>query len=265
MKSDAVRSCVFCGAAADSKEHVFAKRLCKRAGAVKYPIVVGLSTEGKKPVTRNEHLIEGIQVRHVCTGCNNGWMNDLEGWFESRLGFLIEPQWPKLALAMIEEIKPERNKLAQWMMKTAVMFSRASLQGEHPVRFSRTITEKVKDGILPENCWIDLAYSKAKPSTVAGTITRCFRVINGRQPMQVQVLKSGDGFKFIVQFNHLLLRIGQAPGANVTYQSSRGELPVRLYPTPAPGIHDNFAYQDFMQFEHSVILETWKGCQGNIA
>jgi len=83
--------------------------------------------------------------------------------------------------------------------------------------------------------------------------------------MQIQVLKSGDGFKFIVQFNHLLLRIAQAPGANVTYQSQRGELPVRLYPTPIPRTPENFAYEDIMKFEHSVVLETWAGCRGNIA
>jgi hypothetical protein len=33
MKITAFRSCVFCGLTADSREHVFAKRLCARAGA----------------------------------------------------------------------------------------------------------------------------------------------------------------------------------------------------------------------------------------
>jgi hypothetical protein len=191
-------------------------------------------------------------------------MNKLESWFESRLGFLIEPQWPHLALTMIEELKSERNKLAHWLMKTAVMFSLASLQNEHHVEFSPAVTQKVKDGILPENCWVDLAYSKTKPSTVAGTITRCFRVINGREPEQFQILKRGDGFKFIVQFNHLLLRIAQAPMANVNYESKRGEIPVRIYPTPCQLTPEDFAYEDIMKFEHSVLLETWNGCRGNI-
>ncbi|HTV40680.1 MAG TPA: hypothetical protein VMF08_08895 [Candidatus Sulfotelmatobacter sp.] len=189
-------------------------------------------------------------------------MNDLEAWFESRLGYLIEPQWPKLALMMIEELRSERNKLAQWLMKTAIMFSKASLQGEYPVEFSADVMQKVKDGILPENCWADLAYSKSVASKVGGTITRHFHVINGGKP-QDQVLNNGDGFKFNVQFNHLLLRLGQMPNANVTYQSQRGECPVRLYPTPLR-IPDNFDYEDIMQFEHSLVLETWNGCSGNI-
>ena len=262
MKADDRRRCVFCGSPADSKEHVFAKRLCKRAGAVKYPVIAGLSIEGQNRATRKEHQIESVQVRHVCTTCNNTWMNDLETWFEQRLGFLIEPQWPKLAVPMIEVLKTERTQLAKWLMKTAVMFSLASLQGEHPVEFAPAITRKIKDGNLPKNCWIDLAYSKF--STIGGTMTRCFRVLNAGKYYPSQVVKNGDGFKFYVQFNHLVLRIGQAPGANVTYQSWNGELPVRLYPTPVPKIPENFNYEDVMKFEQAVVLETWANCPGNI-
>jgi hypothetical protein len=152
--------------------------------------------------------------------------------------------------------------LAQWLMKTAVMFSLSSLQGQHPVEFAPVDIAKIKDGVLPKNCWVDLAYSTF--STVGGAITPCFRVINSGKYNPSQVLKTGDGFKFYVQFNHLLLRIGQVPGANVTYQSWHGELPVRLYPTPVPKIPDNFGYEDIMKFEHAVVLETWQGCQGNI-
>ena len=264
MKSDGRRCCVFCGSPADSREHVFAKRLCNRAGAGNYPVIAGFSVQGQESVTRKEHQIEAVQVRHVCSTCNNTWMNDLEAWFELRLGFLIEPEWPQLALTMIKELGPERNKLAHWLIKTAVMFSLASLQGEHPVEFDPVVTRKIKDGILPDNCWIDLAYSKSVLSAIGGTITRHFYVKNGMLPIQSQVIKNGDGFKFIVQFNHLLLRIAKAPSANVTYQSQGGEIPVRLYPTPNPRIPDNFAYEDIMKFERSVILETWQGCPGNI-
>jgi hypothetical protein len=262
VKNDSARFCVFCGSpAVNSNEHVFALRLCNRAGAVKYRVIAGLSVEGQENVTRPAHTIQGVQVRHVCKPCNNRWMNDLETWFESRLGFLIEPQWPRLALTMIEELKPERNKLAHWLMKTAVTFSLASLQGEHRVEFSPAVTHKIKDGILPQNCWIDLAYSKLRDC--GATLTRHFYVRNGGQSIQSLPLKNGDGFKFIVQFNHLLLRIAQAPGANVEYYRQHGEIPVRLYPTPRQ-TPANFAYENIMDFERSVILETWAGCRGNI-
>lgn len=263
MKAAAGRCCVFCGSPADSREHVFAKRLCKRARAVRFPVIPGLFREDKGTVTRKQHYLEAVQVRHVCTTCNNTWMNDLEAWFERRLGCLIEPHWPKLALPMIETLKAERDQLAHWLMKTAVMFSHASLQGDLKVEFTPEVTRKIKEGVLPAHCWVDLAYSKI--STVGTSITRCFRVINGWKYNPSLVLKNGDGFKFIVQFNHLLLRIAQAPAANVTYQSWQGELPVRLYPTATPRTPDHFAYEDIMKFEHAVILETWLDCKGNVA
>ena len=135
MTTSASRCCVFCGSPANSREHVFAKRLCKRAGAVRFPVIPGLFIEGKGTTTRKTHHIEGVQVRHVCANCNNTWMNDLEAWFERRLGCLIEPGWPKLALPMIETLKVERHHLAEWLMKTAVMFSLASIRGDLPVDF----------------------------------------------------------------------------------------------------------------------------------
>jgi hypothetical protein len=254
------RCCVFCGATADSKEHVFVRRLYKRAGAVEYPVVAGLFLEGKGKMERPAHDIANVVVRRVCKPCNNGWMNDLEAWFEGNLGFLIEPQWPKLAVMMIESLKKEPHKLAQWMMKTAVMFSFAILQGEQRIEFAPKDTLKIKDGILPENIWVDLAF--ASYPTIGGAITRGFRVLNAGKYFPNQVLKNGDGFKFYVQFNHLLLRIGQAPQAKIFYACARDEYPVRIYPTPATKIPDNFAYEDIMKFEQAVILKTCKGCKG---
>lgn len=262
MKALAGRCCVFCGSPADSREHVFAKRLCKRAGAVRFPVIPGVFTEGKGTFTRRQYHLEAVQVRHVCTDCNNTWMNGLEAWFEQRLGYLIEPNWPKLALPMIEALKAERGQLAHWLMKTAVMFSLACVQGDLHVEFAPEVTRKLKKGILPDHCWVDLAYSKLP--TVGGAIGKCFRVINGGKYNPSQVFSRGVGFRFTVQFNHLLLRIARAPGANVTYQSWQGELPVRLYPTPTPRIPDYFSYEDIMKFEHAVVLETWQNCQGDV-
>jgi hypothetical protein len=262
VETPAGRTCVFCGGPADSREHVFAKRLCKRAGAVRFPVIQGLYTEAVGTVTRKQHAVEAFQVRHVCVTCNNTWMNDLEAWFEARLGCLIEPQWPKLALTMIETLRAERAQLAHWLMKTAITFSLACLQGKMRVEFPPEITKQVKDGVVPDHCWVDLAYTDL--GTLGGAFGRCFRVMNGGKYNACQVLTRGFGFRFAVQFNHLLLRIARASGANVTYQSRNGELPVRLYPTANPRLPGNFTYQDIISFEHSVVLETWKGCPGNV-
>jgi hypothetical protein len=263
MTTAVKRSCVFCGSPADSREHVFAKRLCKRANVEHLPVISEFFAEGDGTVARPPHLLDGVKVRHVCTACNNGWMNDLEAWFEQHLGCLIEPSWPNLALPMIEALREERATLAHWLMKTAVMFNLATLQNDR-VAFDPTVTGKIKDGILPPHCWVDLAYSRL--STVGGAISKGFRVVNGHAYNRNQVYSKGLGFRFTIQFNHLLLRIARIPEANVTYdfQHTDGAVPVRLYPEPWPDIPEKYQYEDLMQFEHAVVLTTSQNCKGNI-
>lgn len=258
--------CVFCGSRANSKEHVFAKSVCERAGDINYPVTAGLSVEGKENVIRNPKPmpIQALTVRCVCKPCNNLWMSKLETWFISRLGSLIDPQWPQDALNLIEALKPERTTLAHWLIKTAVTYSHTVLECSHPVEFSSAVTHKIKDGTLPENCWVDLAYSKTK--TFGAAITRQFDMINGGRAIPSLVMENGDGFHFVLQLNHLLLRIAQAPHVGeFIYSNQNGELPVRLYPTPSPQTPDNFAYEDMMNFQRSIILRTWAGCRGGKA
>jgi hypothetical protein len=258
--------CVFCGSRANSDEHVFAETVCECAGDLFYPVSAGLSVEGQANVIRNARPmpIKSLKVNCVCRTCNQTWMSKLEVWFVSRLGFLIKPQWPENSVVLIEALKSERDKLAHWLIKTAVTFNHSMMKGKHSVEFSFAVTQKIKDGILPENCWVDLAYSKAK--TFGAMITNQFDVINGGKLFPGVVMKNGDGFNFVIQFNHLLLRIARAPHVGeFIYSNENGELPVRLYPTPSPQTPDNFAYEDMMNFQRSIILRTWAGCCGGKA
>lgn len=256
------RMCVFCGGPADSREHVFAKRLCARAQATKLTMLAGIYTEGEGTRRRPEHLLDAVTVRHVCRGCNNGWMNDLEAWFERRMGFLIEPDWPRLAIEFIQSANEERRMLAQWLMKTAVTFNLAVMKGKLRVEFPHEVVTGVREALLPDYCWVDVGYSKLP--TVGGAIGKCFRTVNGGQYQQSQIY-SGFGFRFVVQFNHLLLRLALAPGTEVIYDHELGGPPLRIYPVPGRGQTAVPEYQDIMQFEHSFVLETWEGCRGNIA
>jgi hypothetical protein len=253
---------VFCGASADSKEHVFAKRLFKRAAAARLPVVSGLYHETAGTKKRPSHFLDTFEVRCVCTACNTQWMNDLESWFESRLGCLIEPAWPKLAVALIDELKKEGPQLARWLLKTAITFNQACIKGAMRVEFPPQVAQSLKVGHLPSYCWVDLAYSKL--STVGGVISKGFRVIDGGKYNPNQIFSQGVGFRFAVQINHLLLRIARTPGVNVRYLTRQGELPMRLYPTPSPRIPEHFAYEDIMDFEHAVFLETGLSGQGAV-
>lgn len=200
------RKCVFCGGPANSREHVFSKRLCERAQAKKLAVVAGIYTEGEGAKHRPKHLLDTLTVRHVCAKCNNGWMNALEEWFERQLGYLIEPNWPRLANEFIEVIKPERQKLAQWLMKTAVTFNLAAMKGKLQLDFPTDVASNISIGKIPEYCWVDLGY--AQLSTVGGSIGKCFRTFNGGRYWPSQIF-SGFSFCFVVQFNYLLLRIAR--------------------------------------------------------
>lgn len=188
-------------------------------------------------------------------------MNDLEDWFESRLGFLIEPAWPHLAAEFIDAAKIERRTLAHWLIKTAVTFNLAAMKGKMRIEFPPEVVANVREGVLPNYCWVDLGYSKL--STVGAAIGKCFRTVNGGQYQPSQIA-NGFAFHFIIQFNHLLLRVALAYGTEVIYDRELGGPPLRIYPVPDREESAVTEYQDLMKFEHSVVLKTWQGCQGNI-
>jgi hypothetical protein len=224
-------------------------------------VIAGMYTEGEGTKHRPEHILDSLTVRHVCTKCNNGWMNDLEEWFEKRLGYLIEPEWPRLANEFIEVARPESHRLAQWLMKTAIMFNLAAMKGKLRVDFPTDVVSAVSVGKIPEYNWVDLGFPRL--STVGCAIGKCFRAVNGGKYCRSQIF-SGFGFSFGVQFNHLLLRIARAPGTVVDYDPALGGPSLRLYPVPDRQLTVVPKYADIMKFTHAVVLKTWRGCQGNI-
>ena len=91
----------------------------------------------------------------------------------------------------------------------------------------------------------------------------CFRMINDGIYHRSQTYQ-GFGFRFLVQFNHLLLRIALAPGTEVGVDESIGVRPIRIYPEPDEPISTVPEYPNSKAFEDALVLRTWKGCPGNI-
>ena len=243
--------CVFCGGRADSLEHIIAQRLFKRAGQRNFKIIVGKTVDEKVIVNRKLHTLENLTVRCVCRECNQGWMNQLECWFEKRLGFLIEPTWPHLADTMIETLKTEKDDLVRWMMKTAVVVNENSVVEKI---FPSSLTLKLSSGYIPPDLFVDVAYSRM--STVAFTFNQAFQVINGGRPPALQLNKPGRSFRFTAQLNHLLLRLSRVPDARVTYWSFGGERPIAIYPEPVRKNPPFYEYQSLAEFDRSIVLET---------
>jgi hypothetical protein len=122
-----MRKCIFCDGVPVTREHVIAERLTKRMGRSQFAVIPGRTTQAEGTKARERVLLHALTVKSVCATCNNGWMNDLEAWFERRLGFLIEPVWPKLADEMISTVASQGRSLALWMLKSAAMFDQSSL------------------------------------------------------------------------------------------------------------------------------------------
>jgi hypothetical protein len=118
------RLCVWCGAAADSAEHVWPQWIAKYLPHIKHikaPHLVVVEAEGQEQAveSRGERVAFTTKVRCVCKSCNTGWMHELETTAEPILAPLIQGkagawhQW-------------RQTVAATWAMKTAIMVEQAS-------------------------------------------------------------------------------------------------------------------------------------------
>ncbi len=80
-----MKICSFCGEPGGSVEHIFAQWLIERMKARECPIVVAHRKEDKIR-QRPAHGLRSYTTKAVCGDCNNGWMSNLEGWFQSKRG-----------------------------------------------------------------------------------------------------------------------------------------------------------------------------------
>jgi hypothetical protein len=110
------RRCVFCGAPADSQEHVWpnwAALMLADEGPL--PHLHQITQEGRPDEERNYSKdAYTVTVGVVCAGCNNGWMSDLE----SRAKPHLEPMLRGHGRALHES---GLRTLATWALKTAMM------------------------------------------------------------------------------------------------------------------------------------------------
>jgi hypothetical protein len=108
---EAPRSCVFCGRAPVSREHVWPQWLLKALrGAFESVEVVR---------ERDVHELSSpeIMVNRVCRPCNEGWMERLESAVRPTLGPMI---WAEETPRLLGY--PAQRTLATWAFKTALMF-----------------------------------------------------------------------------------------------------------------------------------------------
>jgi hypothetical protein len=248
-----MKVCAFCGNLGGNVEHIIAQWLIERMEAHDYPVVVAHRKEDSLK-SRPAHLLNTYTTKSVCDKCNSGWMSELEDWLQRNMGLLVEPTWPKLAPEVLEQALAEKEMLAKWALKTAVMMDSNAMMEN--IVSGKTAAE-LYAGRISDNVVVELAHIHERG--VGGILSQGFWVRNGGRPPQWQEHKEKMAFKAVIQLNHLAVRVFQAPGANPSYYGPNGRLPLRCYPESQDPYKGDFRFHDLWEFDRVLELETWLG------
>lgn len=261
---EAMKTCLFCTNRADSLEHVIPQWIFRRVSpemGAGMEIHAGHFQEGSGTTTSRKHLANTLCARLVCQQCNNGWMSDLETRVIDAFGLLIEPSRPVLFQTMLESLGQKSHLVARWSLKTALL---ASFAMPGRFRLPRTLCAHVLSEHPPSSFILDVALSELPG--VAALLLPGFMTINGGQAMEFQSHARGDGFHFVIQVNHLLVRVVRAPGARfATRGRSSGHFPMRLHPIANRRAPKDCWYADALEFANCLVVETSKDCAGEHA
>jgi hypothetical protein len=182
---------------------------------------------------------------------------------ESNVVHIFQPlaaeNFPVLAHDHFDELRNYAPTIAFWLSKTALTTSFA-LPGR--LRLAESLAVQIAQKRAPRGVWIDVA--SAKVAGIGAALTKMFPTINGNVFTGVQTHTGGECFQFCLQINHILLRVGMSPSAEVGYVAPEGLLAFRLFPKADHQVPERFEFQDINHFLHSIVLRTWAGCPGEV-
>lgn len=248
-----MKICAFCGNPGGNVEHIIAQWLVERMGATEYPIVVAHRKEDSLKC-RPPHGLGSYTTKAVCEKCNTGWMSQLEVWFQHNMGLLVEPMWPKLASDVLRLALREKEMLAKWALKTAVMMDSNTMIDNI---VDDTTAKALFEGKLADGLIVEIAHIEEKG--VGGMLSRGFWIRNGGRSPEWQEHRSKLAFKIVIQLNHLAIRLIRAPGAHTRYYAPNGRLPLRCFPEALNPDASDFRFHDLFEFDRVLELETWLG------
>lgn len=201
---------------------------------------------------------EKFRTRQVCASCNNEWMSHLEGEFQKRVGFLVEPKWPKLADEMIMCLRQDAEVLIRWMIKTAVIFERSVPKGNSPV-VPEDARAMARNGVTSKDFF--LALGRIDVPGFTAQLVKGFPVWNGGVYHEYQIHK--DGFSFAVHLNYLAMRLVRCPDASVGVKThvvtadNTPVVPFWVVPTTAKyGCSVHHAFPSFDWFMDGIEIYT---------
>jgi hypothetical protein len=142
---------------------------------------------------------------------------------------LVEKKWPKESHNLIKALRGADKMLIRWMVKTAIVFEKATPKGEAVVPVS--MRAFAKEGGNIGNFVLLLGHIQAP--RFATFLMKGFPVYTGSE--LVSYLVHDDSFTFGVCFNHLALRLVQCPNATALIKqqkNSQGDIivPFQIFP-----------------------------------
>lgn len=245
-----MKICAFCGKPGGNLEHIIAKWLIERMEAKDYPVVVALRRQDSL-TTRAPHTLNTYATKSICKECNNGWMSELETWFQQNMGTLVEPEWSPLANDRLRLALKEKHLLAKWALKTAVMMDTNTLADNV---ITAAAAHELYDDKIPDDIIVDVGCVRDK--NVGGIVSRGFWIKNADNPPAWQVHKEKLAFKVVIQLNHLAIRVFRAPRTKATYFAPNKQLPLRVYPETLNPDSIDYRFRDLFEFDAVLLLET---------
>jgi len=244
-----MKKCIFCGKPGGSREHILATAVQERMKLSAVEVEVGVREEDGDGEFRKAHGLNEFVTKSVCTACNTGWMSQLEVDFLDAAGHLIEPEWPILENAFIQEAVKRSDVIAKWALKTAVT---ANLAGILKRPIPAEIPTNLKLGKLPDRFFIKLAHIR-KHEAIKVIVNRGFR-FDDQPPMKRRGAASEKSLDVLFQLNHLAIRAINAPGAELGFLASdKKHLPISAFPQSYDSRWSGCSYESLEDFEKMLI------------
>jgi hypothetical protein len=225
------RTCAFCGHPADSREHLFADWLDKALPSDEQMLHFRqLGTDG---TTRHEWSRRPFRdkVRFVCSGCNSGWMSDLE---KAAAPLLRDP----ITRTRCAFTTPQQQVLATWAVKTSLVFQ----------------ASPTDDPIAPHEHFAHLRERRSPPHQITVWRGSHYRARDGaansvflQRPLrfdpederfdEAQIRSAGSGYlNFLAVGGISFLLVGHhfANRISVDYRGHLAEALIRIWPYSAP-------------------------------
>lgn len=157
------RTCIFCGGAPLTKEHLNGRWAARFADQEQRAIFQRSDREGERPQPDDTRQWKARaydrQARVVCEVCNSGWMSDLE----TAVSLLLNPETLDGQPLDISE----QTLLATWAMKTALAMDSAQSPDERVIPFG-VARRFGRDRQLPDGAQVWMASHTGSGDQILG-------------------------------------------------------------------------------------------------